>query len=351
MRDEQTKQRRLIKVKTKKTPVSRQLGTEKRGPMQRRNKCWTSRPKRRSCGMATETTRRTASADADEYAQLPTTPTKKAKLAKDASPAKAKRQLREGITDTEIEGTEEAKMPRAAQPVRNPFLVEPTSAGRSTSGPDKSMGATARGPPTTFGRTRAAAPERDEEQSQARPEQGQVHPQQPPERPRPQDITTMAQLAAMMQTENDAIKEAVVRKMDKIEEVQLQANRRITKVEKEVIKVETLASDAYSLAKKTQNDAQKIAENAKQQENRTTELERRMNEVEKLTKQGTATTSGGFLDDVPRNQRRVVVVAGFPPESRPADVVEDLNAKGIEFAEACTNFRRTTICKVRFDTP
>lgn len=102
----------------------------------------------------------------------------------------------------------------------------------------------------------------------------------------------MAQLAAMIQTENDAVKEAVVRRMDKIEEVQLQASRRITKVEKEVVKVETLASDAYSLAKKTQNDTQKIAENAKQHENRTTELERRMNEVGKLTKEGTATTRG-----------------------------------------------------------
>lgn len=293
--------------------------------------------------------------NADTHEEHPATPTKKAKLAQETSPQKTKGQVRKGITDMEIEGTEEAKLPRAGLPAHNPFLVDATSAGRTTSGPSNSAGATAQGPPTTFGPRHTTSSTHDAGQARTRAEQAHARPQQVHERVRPQDITTMAQLAAMIQNENDTDKEAVGRRMDRMEEVQLQANRRIKKVENDMIKIETRANDAHILAKKNQNETQKLAENSTKHEGRTAELERRMNEVEKLAKEGVVTTSSGTADDLPRNQRRVIVVAGFLPESRRADIVEAvtqyLSDKGIKFSEVYTNFRRTTICKVRFASP
>lgn len=145
--------------------------------------------------------------NAGEYEQHPATPTKKAKLAQDASPLKTTGRMRKGITDTEIEGTDDAKLPQAAQPVRNPFLVEAAGAD---------AGATAKGPPATCGPHRAAGPEHEAGQAHARAEQAQARPQGPQERARPQDITTIAQLAAMIQAENDTVKATVGRRMDKI---------------------------------------------------------------------------------------------------------------------------------------
>lgn len=165
----------------------------------------------------------------------------------------------------------------------------------------------------------------------------------------------MAQLAAMIQMENDAVNEAVGHRIDRLEEVQQQTNQRIKKVEDEVTKAGIQALDAHTTATKSHNATQQLAENVKRQENRTSELERRMNEMEKMTKEGATTSSGGPLDDLPRSQRQVVVAAGFPSESRRTDIVEALThylqARNIEFAEIYTNFRRTTIGEIRFNNP
>lgn len=56
----------------------------------------------------------------------------------------------------------------------------------------------------------------------------------------------------MIQLENDAVKEAMADRIEHVEEVQLQTNRRITKVEASVLKVATMTGDAYGMAKKAQ---------------------------------------------------------------------------------------------------
>lgn len=91
------------------------------------------------------------------------------------------------MTDTEMEGTEEAEIPKAIQPLHNPFLIAPGHKQHENKQEElnRHVGTLAQGPPTTMGPAARVAQERGAEgvRPQAKRAQGVRHP--PQERARP----------------------------------------------------------------------------------------------------------------------------------------------------------------------
>lgn len=130
--NEQEDERTNSARSTSSTSRGQNVGASCRGNVARR-------PQREPQGRADERHRKTCgtAGDADEESEA---------HKKDISPEKTKREIHKGMTDAEMEGTEEAMIPRATQPLHNPFHIAPEHKQHKNSHNDlnKHMGVSAR---------------------------------------------------------------------------------------------------------------------------------------------------------------------------------------------------------------